>query len=74
MKHNTAEQLNVKVAHVEGSACYLSDYRVGLYQKIVKAFPILQAFLELFGLCLQLLVAELLDFRFKGVDFVNYGP
>ncbi len=68
VQHHAADQLHIVVAHAQHAAAGFTADREGLRQHLVQSFAVGDALLELGGLGLELLVGELFDLRFQGVD------
>src|SRR5690606_19297434 len=71
MKDDTAHELDVVVAHLEGAPAGFAAHREGVGQQIVERRAVVQFLLDLRRLGLELGVAELLQRRLELVDLLN---
>ena len=68
VQHDAADELDVEVPHCEHATPRLAHHRKGFGQEIVGRFAVREALAELRRLSAELLVGELFDLRFFGVD------
>ncbi|MCG3173532.1 MAG: hypothetical protein GMKNLPBB_01729 [Myxococcota bacterium] len=73
VKHRAADQLDIKMPHVEDAASGLAADGEGLGQEIIELFALLDALAEFGGLGLKLGVGQRLDAGFQGVDPLDHG-
>ncbi|CAI8152819.1 MAG: Uncharacterised protein [Pseudidiomarina mangrovi] len=68
VQDHAANQLHIKVAHIEHPHTGLTHSGEGFWQNTVQASTIGNALLKLAGFGFELLIAECFVFRLKGID------
>ena len=71
VKHHTAQQLDVEVAHTEYTFTGFTNHGKGFRDQALQAFALFQASTELGGFAFQLVIGELFHLRFHGIDEAN---
>ncbi|MCY1239776.1 hypothetical protein D9M72_525870 [compost metagenome] len=74
MQGRAAHQLDVEVAHAQGSGGGFTDRREGLGQEVVQLLAVLVAFTQPVGFFAQFGVGESLEGAFQGIDGIGIVP
>ena len=73
VKHDTPNELDIKMAFPECSLACLPDHSKGLEEQIVNGFTTIYSLAKLSRLCLEFGIVELLDGIFQAIDVVDHG-
>ena len=71
MQHHAADELNIKVAHLQGPLAGLAHGGEGLGQQVIQRLALAQTLAELVGLGLQCGVVELFKLGLDGIDLLD---